>query len=131
MPTQKPYRPNVGIALFNPAGLVLIGHRFRGDGPEIILPGLEWQMPQGGVDAGEDLRATAARALSRSESVSERARKPLRTMWSSITWPMAASRLGTYRPPIHCPPCGSNTAFSSSTTNATSPPRRKSRPPAR
>ena len=63
MPTQKPYRPNVGIALFNPAGLVLIGHRFRSDGPEIILPGLEWQMPQGGVDAGEDLCAAAAREL--------------------------------------------------------------------
>ena len=63
MSTEKRYRPNVGIALFNPAGHVLIGHRFRSDGPEIILPGLEWQMPQGGVDAGEDLRAAAAREL--------------------------------------------------------------------
>ena len=63
MPTEKLYRPNVGIALFNRAGLVLIGHRFRNDGPEIILPGLEWQMPQGGVDAGEDHRAAAAREL--------------------------------------------------------------------
>jgi len=60
---SKPYRPNVGIALFNAAGLVLIGRRFRDDGPEIILPGLEWQMPQGGVDGGEDLRATATREL--------------------------------------------------------------------
>ena len=59
----KPYRPNVGIALFNAAGLVLIGRRFRDDGPEIILPGLEWQMPQGGVDEGEDLRAAAMREL--------------------------------------------------------------------
>ena len=42
MSLDKPYRPNVGIALFNAAGLVLIGHRFRDDGPEIILPGLEW-----------------------------------------------------------------------------------------
>src|SRR5882757_6592059 len=50
---QKPYRPNVGIALFNADGRVLIGHRFKGDGPEIILPGLDWQMPQGGVDEGE------------------------------------------------------------------------------
>jgi hypothetical protein len=49
MPDQKPYRPNVGIALFNADGRVLIGHRFKGDGPEIILPGLDWQMPQGGV----------------------------------------------------------------------------------
>jgi putative (di)nucleoside polyphosphate hydrolase len=63
MPNTKPYRPNVGIALFNAAGLVLIGRRFRDDGPEIILPGLEWQMPQGGVDQGEDLRAAAMREL--------------------------------------------------------------------
>ena len=60
---DKPYRPNVGIALFSAAGRVLIGRRFRGDGPEIILPGLEWQMPQGGVDAGEDLRQAALREL--------------------------------------------------------------------
>jgi putative (di)nucleoside polyphosphate hydrolase len=60
---DKPYRPNVGIALFNATGLVLMGHRFRDDGPEIILPGLEWQMPQGGVDEGEDLRAAAMREL--------------------------------------------------------------------
>ena len=63
MALEKLYRPNVGIALFNSQGLVLIGHRFRDDGPEIILPGLEWQMPQGGVDAGEDHRAAAAREL--------------------------------------------------------------------
>ena len=58
---NKSYRPNVGIALFNSAGQVLIGRRFKDDGPEIILPGLEWQMPQGGVDDGEDLRAAALR----------------------------------------------------------------------
>jgi len=63
VPDDKPYRPNVGIALFNPDGLVLIGRRFRDDGPEVILPGLEWQMPQGGVDQGEDLRAAALREL--------------------------------------------------------------------
>jgi putative (di)nucleoside polyphosphate hydrolase len=61
--TAKPYRPNVGIALFNASGQVLIGRRFRDDGPEIILPGLEWQMPQGGVDEGEDLRTAAMREL--------------------------------------------------------------------
>ena len=63
MSTDKPYRPNVGIALFNAQGLVLIGRRFRDDGPEIILPGLEWQMPQGGVDEGENLGAAAMREL--------------------------------------------------------------------
>lgn len=60
---DKPYRPNVGIALFNASGDVLIGRRFRDDGPEIILPGLEWQMPQGGIDADEDIRAAAMREL--------------------------------------------------------------------
>ena len=49
-----PYRRNVGIALFNAQGEVLIGRRFRDDGPEIVLPGLEWQMPQGGIDEGEE-----------------------------------------------------------------------------
>jgi putative (di)nucleoside polyphosphate hydrolase len=63
MAEHKPYRPNVGIALFNADGRVLIGRRFRGDGPEIILPGLEWQMPQGGVDDGEELRQAAMREL--------------------------------------------------------------------
>jgi putative (di)nucleoside polyphosphate hydrolase len=63
MTDGKPYRPNAGIALFNPAGQVLIGRRFRDDGPEIILPGLEWQMPQGGIDEGEDPREAVMREL--------------------------------------------------------------------
>lgn len=63
MPDEKPYRPNVGIALFNASGQVLIGRRFKDDGPEIILPGLEWQMPQGGIDAGEDPREAVMREL--------------------------------------------------------------------
>jgi len=66
---NKPYRPNVGIALFNADGRVLICHRFKGDGPEIILPGLDWQMPQGGVDEGENLRDTAMRELWEETSV--------------------------------------------------------------
>jgi len=57
------YRRNVGIALFNRAGLVWIARRLRNDGPEIILPGYEWQMPQGGVDADEDARPAALREL--------------------------------------------------------------------
>ena len=62
-PSEKPYRPNVGIALFNADGRVLIGRRFKDDGPEIILPGLEWQMPQGGIDAQEDPRTAVMREL--------------------------------------------------------------------
>jgi putative (di)nucleoside polyphosphate hydrolase len=60
---DKPYRPNVGVALFNAEGKVLIGRRFKDDGPEIILPGLEWQMPQGGIDADENPRDAVMREL--------------------------------------------------------------------
>jgi putative (di)nucleoside polyphosphate hydrolase len=63
MPVTKPYRPNVGVAMFSASGKVLIGRRFRDDGPEIILPGLEWQMPQGGIDEAENPRDAVMREL--------------------------------------------------------------------
>ena len=63
MTRQTRYRPNVGVALFNEAGRVLIARRLGDDGPEIILPGFEWQMPQGGVDPFEDQEAAARREL--------------------------------------------------------------------
>src|SRR6056297_3986323 len=49
--------------------------------------------------------------------------KPMEIRCRSITPPMAARIEGTYLPPIQAPPRGSNTAFSSSTTKETSPPR--------
>jgi putative (di)nucleoside polyphosphate hydrolase len=59
---DRPYRANVGVALFNGAGRVFIG-RIRNAGPEIIGPGRDWQMPQGGIDPDEDIVAAAAREL--------------------------------------------------------------------
>ena len=73
MSDDKPYRLNVGVALFNAAGQVLIGRRFRDDGPEIILPGLEWQMPQGGIDGHENPRDAAMRELWEETGVSSAA----------------------------------------------------------
>jgi putative (di)nucleoside polyphosphate hydrolase len=52
---RLPYRPNVGLCLLNAAGLIWAGER-------VDTPGA-WQMPQGGVDAGEGLRAAALREL--------------------------------------------------------------------
>ena len=60
---SRPYRSNVGIALFRGDGRVLIARRIKDDGPEIILPGCEWQMPQGGIDPAEDPEAAARREL--------------------------------------------------------------------
>ena len=62
MSAAKGYRPNVGIALFNRNGLVLIG-RAQSAGPEIIEQGFDWQMPQGGIDAEEDIVAAARREI--------------------------------------------------------------------
>jgi putative (di)nucleoside polyphosphate hydrolase len=59
---QRPYRSNVGIAVFDPAGRVFTGWP-RTSGPELILPGHEWQCPQGGIDSGEDIVAAARREL--------------------------------------------------------------------
>ncbi len=58
----KPYRFNVGVALFNRMGRVFLG-RAISDGPEYVLPGLEWQMPQGGIDPDEEIIAAARREL--------------------------------------------------------------------
>jgi putative (di)nucleoside polyphosphate hydrolase len=57
------YRPNVGIALFNAAGRVLIARRIGDDGPEIVTRGCEWQMPQGGIDPHEAPEPAACREL--------------------------------------------------------------------
>ncbi|MHA1157327.1 MAG: RNA pyrophosphohydrolase, partial [Alphaproteobacteria bacterium] len=61
-PGALPYRPCVGIALFNASGRVWIGQ--RADAPdEAEGAGTWWQMPQGGVDAGEDPYEAALREL--------------------------------------------------------------------
>jgi putative (di)nucleoside polyphosphate hydrolase len=51
-----PYRPCVGVMLVNPAGAVFAGRRLDN-------PGGAWQMPQGGIDPGEDPEAAALREL--------------------------------------------------------------------
>lgn len=50
-----PYRPCVGLTLFNAEGKVFVGER-------IDSPGA-WQMPQGGIDPGEDVHQAAFREL--------------------------------------------------------------------
>lgn len=56
-----PYRPCVGIVLFNRDGRAFIGRRI--DGPEHVDLQHAWQMPQGGIDAGEDPWPAALREL--------------------------------------------------------------------
>jgi putative (di)nucleoside polyphosphate hydrolase len=51
-----PYRPCVGVMLFNPEGLVFVGKRI-----DQTVEG--WQMPQGGIDGDETPRQAALREL--------------------------------------------------------------------
>jgi putative (di)nucleoside polyphosphate hydrolase len=59
MEVAEGYRPCVGIILVNRAGQVFAGR--RNDRP--AAEPAAWQMPQGGVDAGEDLTTAALREL--------------------------------------------------------------------
>lgn len=59
-----PYRPCAGFMLVNAEGLVFVGQR--------IDPSAHgfWQMPQGGIDKGEDVRDAALRELAEEIGVS-------------------------------------------------------------
>src|SRR5471030_1593784 len=56
MSSDLPYRPCVGIMLFNTDGKVFVGKRI-----DQTVEG--WQMPQGGIDKGESPRDAALREL--------------------------------------------------------------------
>jgi len=63
-----PYRPCVGVMLVNPHGKVFVGQRIdtrkRAERGEAATgEGDAWQMPQGGIDEGEDVRVAGLREL--------------------------------------------------------------------
>ncbi|KHQ53553.1 RNA pyrophosphohydrolase [Mameliella alba] len=58
-----PYRRNVGVMLVNAQGHAFVGQRIDSEVPA-------WQMPQGGIDKGEDPRDAALRELEEETGVS-------------------------------------------------------------
>jgi putative (di)nucleoside polyphosphate hydrolase len=64
-PATLPYRPCVGVMLVNAQGLVFVGKRIDNREGDV------WQMPQGGIDPGEDLRAAGLRELREETGVKE------------------------------------------------------------
>lgn len=74
-PTTLPYRPCVGVMMLNDQGQVFVGRR--------IGQSDAWQMPQGGIDKGEDALAAGLRELEeevgvRSVAVLATTKEPLR-----------------------------------------------------
>ena len=59
---QLPYRPCVGVMMINPRGHIFVAQRKDRDTDA-------WQMPQGGVDKGENTRDAAFRELEEETSV--------------------------------------------------------------
>ena len=81
MPRHKdlPYRPCVGMMVINPVGHVFIGRRT--EGPEHVDATHVWQMPQGGIDAGEDPWPAALRELYEETSI-----RSVRRLGESRDW---------------------------------------------
>ena len=61
------YRPCVGVMLLNRQGLVWVGRRFQKQNDDGV--GHWWQMPQGGIDEGEDPAVAAIRELEEETAV--------------------------------------------------------------
>ncbi|TPM04556.1 RNA pyrophosphohydrolase [Mesorhizobium sp. B2-3-10] len=58
-----PYRPCVGLMILNGEGLVWVGHRIAEPDSEFAGTTQLWQMPQGGIDKGEEPLRAAEREL--------------------------------------------------------------------
>ena len=73
---KLPYRSNVGIMMVNAKGYVFVGQRLDNNQNA-------WQMPQGGIDAGEDPETAAYRELLEETGVKK---QDVRFIASSSQW---------------------------------------------
>ena len=63
--SKLPYRPNVGVMVLNADGDVWVGQRLDRRASQDA-----WQMPQGGIDKGEEARTAALRELEEETGIS-------------------------------------------------------------
>ena len=84
-PEDLPYRPCVGVMLMNEEGLVFVGRRI-----DQTVEG--WQMPQGGIDLGEDPKTAALRELK--EEIGTNKAELLREMDEWLTYDLPPHLVG-------------------------------------
>ena len=84
----KKYRPNVGVVLFNAQAQIWLGRRVSDfiDQGEAI-DGWRWQMPQGGIDKGEDIVSAAYRELKEETGVSSARLLAVTPGWLAYDFP--------------------------------------------
>lgn len=81
-----PYRPCAGVMLLNRDGLIFTGER-------LDMPGA-WQMPQGGIDGGEDPEAAAFRELEEETGVPADAVSLIKATNDWVTYDLPDELLG-------------------------------------
>jgi putative (di)nucleoside polyphosphate hydrolase len=82
-----PYRPCVGVVLINAEGLIFAGQRLDTAAPA-------WQMPQGGIDKGEDAHTAALRELLEETGVTPDLVQPLAETPDWVTYDLPPELLG-------------------------------------
>ncbi|MBU2531499.1 MAG: RNA pyrophosphohydrolase [Alphaproteobacteria bacterium] len=98
-PYPTAYRPCVGLLVLNRAGHIWIGERIEARNDAEGL-GTWWQMPQGGIDEGEEPAAAAMRELHEETGITSARIISETKVWLSYDFPAAfATRAwgGRYR----------------------------------
>lgn len=86
--TPTAYRPCVGVMLVNSDGKVFVGRRID------TKEGDWWQMPQGGVDKGEDLEPALWRELHEETGVTRECATLIKRMADDIAYDLPEDLMG-------------------------------------